>query len=182
MKKNTWSNKETLLLLKIQNLPIIKQEKLLDRSYNSIAVKRHKLSIKKFSRGVCSPYKNKVCVICSKPFFGKRNTCGSKNCISIRISILKKGKLNVQWKGDEVGYNALHKWIRKNKPKPLLCVRCNLRHALDLANISGLYKRDVNDFEWLCRRCHILSDNRKELLYKGIVKNPKRDKKGRFIK
>ena len=35
---------------------------------------------------------------------------------------------------------------------------CNKKKKLDLANISGEYKRDVNDFEWLCRSCHIRKD------------------------
>lgn len=68
---------------------------------------------------------------------------------------------NLNWKGDNVGSRCLHKWINRHKPKPDLCVRCHQTPPFDLANISGLYKRDVNDFEWLCRRCHVMSENRR---------------------
>ena len=40
------------------------------------------------------------------------------------------------------------------------CEECKEEKPLDLANISGEYKRDINDYEWLCRRCHMESDGR----------------------
>ncbi len=64
------------------------------------------------------------------------------------------------WKGDDVGYFALHAWIRRNKPKSEVCESCGKKKKLDAANISGKYKRDVNDFKWLCRKCHLESDER----------------------
>jgi len=67
---------------------------------------------------------------------------------------------NHNWKGDIVGYFSLHEWIRKRKPKPCLCEECNKQPPFDLANISGEYKRDVTDFKWLCRGCHMKSDGR----------------------
>lgn len=30
----------------------------------------------------------------------------------------------------------------------------------ELANISGQYKRDTNDFQWVCRSCHTKIDNK----------------------
>jgi hypothetical protein len=71
-----------------------------------------------------------------------------------------KGKNNPNWKGNKVGYKALHKWIRQHKPKPKLCEICGKNEPYDLANISGEYKRDINDFEWICRGCHIKKDGR----------------------
>jgi len=64
------------------------------------------------------------------------------------------------------------------------CNICKKNPSHDLANISGEYKRDVNDFEWLCRSCHIKkyhTKGRSEKM-KEKVKLRKRDKKGRFIK
>jgi len=29
---------------------------------------------------------------------------------------------------------------------------------LELSNISGKYKRDINDYEWLCVKCHRIKD------------------------
>mgnify|MGYP001568121201 CR=1 FL=1 len=81
----------------------------------------------------------------------KKNYC-SKECYII--------KNNPAWKGDNVGYYGLHNWVRKRKPKPAICENCKERKPRDLANISQQYKRDINDFEWLCRRCHIIKDGR----------------------
>ena len=76
------------------------------------------------------------------------------------ISEANKGKYNGQWKGDKVGYLSLHEWIRNHKPKPEFCERCEKKPPYDLANISQKYKRDVNDFKWLCRKCHMKEDGR----------------------
>jgi len=67
---------------------------------------------------------------------------------------------NPMWKGDKVGYIALHEWVRSRKPKPPLCEICGTYPPIDLANISGEYKRDLRDWQWLCRRCHMISDGR----------------------
>jgi hypothetical protein len=64
------------------------------------------------------------------------------------------------WKGDNVKLVALHAWVRKRLPKPDLCVSCKEKPPYDLANISQEYKRDINDFEWLCRKCHIGKEKR----------------------
>jgi hypothetical protein len=67
---------------------------------------------------------------------------------------------NHQWKGDKVSLQPLHKWVQDRKPKPDLCERCKVRKPYDLANISGEYKRDINDYKYLCRKCHMESDGR----------------------
>ena len=72
------------------------------------------------------------------------------------------GDKNPNWKEDKVSYGALHAWVRKHKPKPLVCEICGLPKKLELANISfdGKYHRDINLFLWLCRKCHIKEDGR----------------------
>jgi len=77
------------------------------------------------------------------------------------------GENNGMWKGDDVGNKSLHEWGRKHKPKPEFCEMCNIRPPYDLANISGEYKRDINDFKWLCRSCHMKEDGRLERLHAG---------------
>lgn len=84
------------------------------------------------------------------------------------------GKKNSNWKGDLVGYAALHKWVKKRLIKPAICDVCNENKALDLANISQKYKRDLSDWEWLCRRCHMTKDGRLNNLIE-ISKKRKRD-------
>ena len=88
---------------------------------------------------------------------GLVRSCG---CLSKEILRDKHNEKNPQWKGDNVGLIALHRWVRNRKPKPLLCECCGVRKPYDLANVSGEYKRDINDFEWLCRRCHMELDDR----------------------
>lgn len=64
------------------------------------------------------------------------------------------------WKGDSVSYRKLHSWIRSRKLEPKNCSKCHKNAKLDLANISGQYKRDVDDFIYLCRSCHMKEDGR----------------------
>jgi hypothetical protein len=93
------------------------------------------------------------------PNHGMRNKKQSKEAIK-KISIANMDSKNGLWKGDKVGYSALHNWVKRHKQKSELCEDCNLRKPYDLANVSGLYKRDVNDFKWLCRHCHMENDER----------------------
>jgi len=87
-------------------------------------------------------------------------------------SLFMRGEKNHQWKGNDVGYCSLHEWIKNHKQKPEFCEECKKKKPYDLANISGIYKRDINDFRWLCRSCHMKSD--------GRMFN--KDKYGKFIK
>lgn len=81
-----------------------------------------------------------------------------------------KGERHQFWKGDSVGIDALHTYIRKRLLKPELCVCCKKEPPYDLANISQEYKRDITDWEWLCRKCHMVKD--------GRLKNLNQFKKG----
>jgi len=67
---------------------------------------------------------------------------------------------NGMWRGNNVGYVGLHRWIIRHLSKPNKCQKCNVNPAIDCANKSGKYLRDLSDWEWLCRRCHMLSDGR----------------------
>jgi hypothetical protein len=75
-----------------------------------------------------------------------------------------RGINHPNWKGDEVSYKSLHRWVRQYKTKPKLCEKCNQQLSYDIANISGKYLRDINDYLWLCRSCHMKSDKRLENL------------------
>ena len=54
----------------------------------------------------------------------------------------------------------LHRWVERRKEKPEFCEECKKQKPYDLANVSGEYKRDINDFKWLCRSCHMKEDGR----------------------
>ena len=70
----------------------------------------------------------------------------------------QKGKKNPNWKGNEVSYGPLHAWVRKYKPKPQSCEKCGKKRKLEIANVSGKYKRDLADYQYLCKSCHSKKD------------------------
>ena len=70
------------------------------------------------------------------------------------------GEKNGQWKGDKVSYRTLHHWVRRHLSPIDLCPNCNVKPPYDIANISGKYLRDLKDWQWLCRSCHMKSDGR----------------------
>ena len=115
----------------------------------------------------------KICITCKKEFilpdwkqYKNRMLC-SKKCArrdeawKKNASLKKISYKNPMWKGDSAGYHAIHEWIRRRKKKPDTCENCKNASPMDLANISQEYHRDINDFEWLCRKCHMDKDGRK---------------------
>lgn len=66
--------------------------------------------------------------------------------------------LQPNWKGDEVSYVGLHKWLFRRKGRPLKCEGCGDVKRCQWANISGEYKRDLNDYRSLCSSCHKKED------------------------
>jgi|SRR6185503_18005070 len=106
------------------------------------------------------------CIICGKDRIFKIKTDMIRHnktgkCMDC-FQKTKKGMLyNKKTNSNEL--RSLHTWIKKRLKKPLECYDCNLIKPLDLANISQEYKRDLNDWEWLCRSCHMKKDGR---LYK----------------
>jgi hypothetical protein len=75
-------------------------------------------------------------------------------------------------------YTTLHQYMRRRILKSKLCVNCLKKEPYDLANISGEYKREISDWKWLCRKCHLTEDGRiKKLINfsKKINKNGERN-------
>lgn len=119
-----------------------------------------------------------ICKRCTKKFIDhswqKRIFC-SRGCRSKSLqSSIKEKAYN--WKGDKVGYNSLHAWVRRNFGKAKKCAKCNLigkrngrNWNIDWANISGKYSRDKSDWNGLCRKCHAKFDKEhcKNTIYLG---------------
>lgn len=86
----------------------------------------------------------------------------------------KKGLLNPMWvENPSVG--SIHRWVRRNYSKPRHCEECLIVPPLDLANISpkynpDTYTRDLKNWEWLCRKCHMTKDGRLSRMYHGGAK------------
>ena len=74
------------------------------------------------------------------------------------------GKLHGKWKGDEVGYQALHAWVRRQLGTPDTCEHCGkigLEYPfIHWANKSGEYKRNIRDWLRLCVKCHSKHDKK----------------------
>lgn len=62
------------------------------------------------------------------------------------------------WKGDQVGYSAIHGWIIRRLGKPTKCEHCGRDglsgNEIHWANKSQEYKRDLSDWLRLCKECH----------------------------
>jgi hypothetical protein len=72
-------------------------------------------------------------------------------------------------------YSWVHAWVQKNKVKPDFCEQCHKYPPRDLASVREVYIKNVDEFEWLCRRCHIKKDGRLRIWLKrneGRTKYP----------
>lgn len=105
---------------------------------------------------ICKRSRSGLCMTCSRRGVSKTLTQEERQ----RRREASTGANNPNWKGDQVSYGSLHNYIRYNLPKPPLCQLCAIKPAFDLANISQRYLRDLTDWEWLCRRCHMKKDGR----------------------
>lgn len=76
-------------------------------------------------------------------------------------SLSKLCEKNPRWRGDEVGLTQLHMWVKRRLPKPRVCDICKEREPLDLSN-KGIYNRELENWFWNCRKCHIRYDGRLE--------------------
>ncbi len=103
----------------------------------------------------------------SKSLIGTQRAKGSIRTPEQRrkISEFNKGKYtgeeNNKWKGDKVGYHALHNWVARQLGKPSKCEHCSDTTAkrYEWANISREYKRDISDWVRLCSSCHHTFDD-----------------------
>lgn len=72
----------------------------------------------------------------------------------MKISKSMTGEHNPMWKGDNIKYLALYRWVRRNIPKPDLCQNCFQVPPRLLANITGIYDRQFNNWNWICLDCN----------------------------
>ena len=152
--------------------------------------------------------KEYTCLFCGKKFI--RWICQVRDERKVKCSRLcnnrwnmkhrdQTGEKNRMWKGGITkkyykkhprilsnSYSAIHRWLHRRIKKPKFCECCMTNPPRDLANISQKYKRDLSDWEWLCRRCHMTKDNRllkvKEIgLYPKNGENNPNYKNGKYV-
>lgn len=66
----------------------------------------------------------------------------------------KRGQVSHNFKGNKVGYHALHTWVKRNYGPPEKCEHCGSIKNLRWANKTYAYVRDREDWFVLCQRCH----------------------------
>lgn len=96
---------------------------------------------------------------------GWPKTC-KRECQRRYLSEKQAGARNTNWHGTDITYYGLHCWIKRQLEKPITCAMCGQEKALDVANVSGEYRRDLDDWEWLCRQCHSWKDTFKRRIWK----------------
>lgn len=95
---------------------------------------------------------------------------------------------SANWKGDNVGYSALHAWVKKWLPRVTdrsgdKCEKCGAaqerqpyderlgrvgRTNIEICNLSGEYRRNFDDWAWLCKSCHVKLDTSPEKMNKIV--------------
>jgi hypothetical protein len=80
----------------------------------------------------------------------------SNKCKYAQMAKSSNGSNNHQWKGDDVGYGALHRWVYQTLGKPMKCEHCGTTTAkkFEWANKDHQYNRDKDDWIRLCTKCH----------------------------
>jgi len=116
---------------------------------------------------ICNKCDKKLCRTNMGELCRRCRMLGNKNTFGWKMSSKQKkdssqrmmAENNPNWKGDKVGLNGLHIWLKRRLKKPKNCQKCKINNVYDLAN-KGIYDRNFNNWEWLCRKCHMKSDGR----------------------
>lgn len=115
------------------------------------------------------PYRAETALFCSIKCQTKYRTKKPAGYKNPKGSLAKLGDKNPMFGKlkSKPGYSALHCYIKKYLPKSDACQHCSQDKPLDLANRSGNYLRELDDWLWLCRKCHLIYDDNLKHLDKG---------------
>lgn len=74
-----------------------------------------------------------------------------------KIGISNKGDKQWNWKGENV---SPHEWIKKKLGKPNYCEHCKRsdKRCYDWSNKDHKYRKVLEDWQRLCRSCHMKFD------------------------
>lgn len=103
-----------------------------------------------------------------------KNKCHSEESKRKESINQKKRFIGLEYrsfKGDKKEYRKLHHDVSKLKPKIDCCEHCKKQKKLELANISGKYKLNIDDYLWLCRSCHRKYDSSFSKKIQGVAKS-----------
>ena len=60
----------------------------------------------------------------------------------------------------KMNYSKLHEFIRKQKKKPRYCEFCKKNLPTQLAKVTEYYTKNIEDYRYLCIKCHRKFDKR----------------------
>lgn len=80
-----------------------------------------------------------------------------------KMMIKRGGSIERKNGNYRIGYVNLHKYIRKRFDIKNKCQFCNVNCKTQLANKTGKYLRDINDWLELCPKCHVQYDKNNNL-------------------
>jgi len=77
-----------------------------------------------------------------------------------KLSEGQRGSKGNNWRGDDVSYSGLHRYLRKHYPKTRICEECGEEKQTDYALIHGReYSRNRENYRELCHACHMRYDH-----------------------
>jgi len=82
-----------------------------------------------------------------------------------RRTIGMKAEKNLAWKGDDVTYKGLHRWIeiQLGQAKNYICYHCDGRSGskkMNWSNTDHKYTRDLSKWLPVCKICHSIYDQK----------------------
>jgi len=136
------------------------------KSGYQIHTEEHKKELSKKFKGRVSPMKGRTQ---SEHFFEVMNgkepwNKGTKGIMKPNSTSFKKEK---ERNSNKKGYFTLHRLINKNKGKAsnYICELCGEKQAKHWSNKDHKYKRDLNDWQALCPKCHFKWDKENNNLH-----------------
>lgn len=75
----------------------------------------------------------------------------------------RQGENTWNYKGEDVSYRNLHRWVERMIGKPSKCSQCGIigyGRKMHWANKSGEYRRILADWIRLCAKCHGIYDKK----------------------
>jgi len=112
---------------------------------------------------------DRFCLVCGKNGVRKDRKYCSQQCAGVAVKgketwitgkkhteearAKMRGEKNGVWKGELVGYQAVHSWMRKYK-QHTECEKCGATEKLEWANKNHTYERVLEDYIELCPSCH----------------------------
>lgn len=104
------------------------------------------------------------CIECATEFNTNAteiNRGGGKLCSRECYYAYQPKMLEDKFSGTKMTYSGVHEWVKRKLGQPSVCEHCSTTEAkaYDWSNISHEYKRDLSDWQRLCRSCHIKYDD-----------------------